>query len=139
MGNIIKAVLAGLLLLGIGVGIGRYLTPPKIQEKIVEKEVVKEKKNVKEITHIVEHPDGTKETIIDRTDKSSTTTDTSVTIDKKTSNLPDWKISAGVGLDTRNKEQYYVFGVDRRILANISVGIFGTTNKQAGVMVGIEF
>lgn len=139
MGNTIKLVIAGLVLLAVGTGIGRYLTPAKVEEKVVEKVVEKEKKDIHTITRIVERPDGTKETTIEHTDKSTNTIATDKSKELKVDGRPDWKVSVGTGYDFKKKEQLYIGTIERRILGNISVGVFGTTNQQAGINVGIEF
>lgn len=139
MGNTVKLAIAAIVILVVGTGIGRYLTPPKVEEKIVEKVVEKEKKDIHTITKIVERPDGTKETIIEHKDKSTSTVATDKSKELKIDNTTDWKVSAGVGYDFRKKEQFYIGTIERRIIGTISVGVFGTTSQQAGVNVGIQF
>lgn len=139
MGNTVKLIVAGLVLLAVGTGIGRYLTPAKVEEKVVEKIVEKEKKDIHTVTRIVERPDGTKETTIEHTDKSTNTVATDKSKELKIDDRANWRVSVGTGYDFRRKEQLYIGTAERRILGNISVGVFGTTDQQAGITVGIEF
>ena len=137
MGNL-KLLGIAVLIAAAGYSVGRYIQPPKVEEKEVIKEVVKEVKDEHTVTRVVERPDGTKETIIDNTSKTRTDTALDKTTDKTSTLRPDWKIAAGVGLD-KDKAQYYILEVNRRILGGISVGVIGTTQKSVGVTVGLEF
>lgn len=139
MGNLNKIVLAVAFSLLAGYSIGRYIQPPKVEEKIVTQNETKENKNVYEVTRTIEHADGTKETIKETTDLSSSDTKSSVVVDKKTTTRPDWKASVGLGLNTASLEQFYIVHIDRRILGGLSVGAFGTTSKEVGITVGLEF
>lgn len=87
--------------------------------------VIKEKKN----------KDGTSET-------DTTITDHSKTEDKKiqviASEPPNWFVQGGVGLDT-GLTQIYTLSINRRILGPIFVGVWGSTQKSAGVSVALQF
>lgn len=138
MGNTVKIVLVIIGAFVVGALGGRYLAPPKVEEKIVEKVVEKEKKDIHTVTHIVERPDGSKETTIEQTDKSVS----SISKDKSSETkmgLPDWKATISTGYDFKNKQQYYMGTIDRRIIGGFSVSVFGTSKQEAGVGIGVEF
>lgn len=138
MGNTIKASLIIVLAFAFGALGGRYLSPPKIEEKIVEKVVEKEKKDIHTVTRIIERKDGTKETTIEQTDKSTSSTSKDKSSESKMG-LPDWKATVSVGYDLKNNQQYYMGTIDRRILGGISLSVFGTSRREVGVGVGVEF
>lgn len=133
-------VLLALLLLVVGIVIGRYTTP----EKVVTKTVT-EVKTVTVVQHdtqtvITEKPDGTKTTVI--TDKSVDTTqkDKTQETEKTVENYkPQWKV--GVQLAPKNPQYEYFYGVEveRRILGPVFVGAFGNTDRTLGLIVGLEF
>lgn len=138
--------IAGILLIGIGYGTGRYLQPARVEiKKEVEiKEVEVTKKNVVTHEHIVKDKDGNE--TIDRTteDKStearnteSKTKESTVITNKK----PDWRVNALAALSPDHDFANPAYGlqIERRILGPISVGAFGLTNKTVGLSVGIEF
>lgn len=123
--------LIAVVALGVGVGIGVTQAPTKIQE--VEKVV--EKKNVVTIVKETKKPDGTIEKKTTIKDKSSTVKDTAKLIENKRA---DWKASGLVGISTKG-EQVYGISIDRRILGNVFVGVWGHTGATAGISVGMEF
>lgn len=131
----IKLAIAGVAILLVGASIGRYLSPSKVQEKIVEKEVTKTNEHT--VTVVVKDPNG-KETTTITDDKNTTIVD-----DKKTdiiiSSRPDWHVRAGTGWSFDQGKQTYIIGIDRRIISEVSVGIYGTTAREAGVTLSIGF
>lgn len=180
MDNLKKAG-AVLLLLAIGVGFGRYLTPAEINiktetievEKIVavEKVVyVKEetrKTDSKKITETKKttKPDGT---VIEETKESNQDTTFSdnsqkvikdkaiikeniSTNTKKTEKKHDTKkahVSILAGVDSKEfngiedlvpQEMVYGIHASYSFFGPISVGMFGTTSKEFGLSVGLDF
>lgn len=138
-----KMVLAVILLLALGYGMGRYVQPAKIETKVeqVVKEVEVVKKDVVIKERIVKQKDGTEiteRTTEDRstetTDKKSESSSSTVVINKK----PDWRVNA-LGAVNVDRKASYGLQVERRILGNISAGVFGLTDKTVGLSVGMEF
>lgn len=127
-----------ILSLAAGAALTRAYAPREvIQTKIVEKSVTQEKV----VTHTkqVARPDGTVET--DTTTEANSTTvanKQSDTKQTKAAALPNWNIAAGVGMD-RDLVQFYSVHTQRRILGNVFVGVWGNTNEQIGVSLGLEF
>lgn len=149
--------------------IGRYTTPAKtvikIEEKIVEKEIVKWKykenseENKNQETIIVEttYPDGTvkKETrILDKgTVKLSLESEQSkekekISILKKDeltlNENSNWNISLLASLENfsynkESKDVFYGIHLQRKVLGPFSVGVFGTNSKSYGLSVGGSF
>lgn len=123
----------------ISTGITRYLFP-RIETQTVDviHEVIK--KDIRTITKIIERPDGTKETIIDETDKSTdkkTEKHTATTYQNK-----DWQIAGTAETDyTQLKEAKLDYGihVQRRILGPFYLGAMVNTGKRVGVSLGMEF
>lgn len=131
----LKNILIGVLCLAVGAGVGRYLTPPKIQEKIVEKEVTKTQEHT--VTVVVKNPNGGETTTITH-DVNTTITDNKKT-DIQVTNRPDWRAYAGTGYNIDAGKQTYIIGVDRRIISEVTIGVYGTTNHEVGVTLGIGF
>ncbi len=130
-----NTIIAIVVALAIGFGIGKYVGGGNIQQ-----ETTKEKEVAIEDTIIVKEekrPDGTVVKEVTTTKKKETTTKgTSIKI---VENKPDWKASALVGYNLDKSAMVYGASVDRRILGNIFVGAWGTTDKQVGLSVGMEF
>ena len=128
-----------LVIFGLGVGVGHYGTPPKVQEKIVEKDVEHKQDNVVTTVTETKKPDGTDTTVTQTVDKSvenSTTTDNTTVM---TSSVPQWHATLGYGYDFKNVMPVYMGAVDKKLLGPVSVGIFGVSNGTLGVTVGLEF
>lgn len=87
-------------------------------------------KEVQTVTEIIERP-GEKITII----KEVETVKTVNKLDIKEKKL-DWSISMSKSL---NKDNEYVFQVNRRIIGDVFIGAYGTTNSSAGITVGVSF
>jgi hypothetical protein len=94
------------------------------QNKIVT--TIKETKN----------KDGSSETDTTIVDNSRIVHDDDSTI--TTAVKHDWILQGGVGLNT-GLEQLYMVGVQRRILGDIYLGAWGTTTKEAGLSISIQF
>jgi uncharacterized protein YchJ len=167
--SIKTAAIATVLLLGIGYLSGKYTTPAKvvtkIEEKIVEKEVVKtkvdtsvrEKKNREYIIVETTSPDGTIRRERRFIDKGETTTDTSkvnVSTTERDTELKSstetvnsknlWNVSALATMSHTDSDFLrgnisYGAHVQRQILGPISVGAFGLTNKTYGLSLGVSF
>jgi hypothetical protein len=138
-----KIGLIGLILLALGYGLGRYIQPAKIETKIeqVVKEVEVVKKDIVVKERIIKQKDGTEiteRTTEDRstetTDKKSESSSSTVVTNKK----PDWRINA-LGALNKDRDITYGLQVERRILGNISAGVYGMTDKTIGLSVGMEF
>lgn len=138
-----KIGLIGLILLALGYGLGRYIQPAKIETKIeqVVKEVEVVKKDIVVKERIIKQKDGTEiteRTTEDRstetTDKKSESSSSTVVTNKK----PDWRVNA-LGALNKDRDITYGLQVERRILGNISAGVYGMTDKTIGLSVGMEF
>lgn len=159
----VKQILILLVVLGVGVAIGKFATPTKLIEKevikyvdkIVEKKVyVKDtsKKNNKVTIQFVKIlPDGTKtietktydQSVIEITQNEKTDTNKETNIDKTTEKVveyrhDDWMISLGVKTDSTWTNNYGVI-VNRRILGPFHLGAFVFTDRSFGANVGISF
>lgn len=117
---------AALVIFTIGAGVGRYATPPKIQERIVEKEVVHQVDHT--ITITKKEPNGTiitttkDDVVTDETDNKTT----QITI----SNRPNWSAFVGTGISVNDLTQSYIIGVDHRLIGELSIGLYGTFGAQ---------
>lgn len=120
---------------------GRYTAPTKIeiQTKTIEVEKVQQHQD----TVIVEkvHKDGSKETttrIVTDTNKNTTKASEQNKIVEKKSSL---NIYALGGIDVSNPANGFTIGahISKQLLGPISLGVFGFTNKTAGISVGFNF
>lgn len=137
MNNYLKTLIAVILIMAAGYGIGRFTAPEKIIEKEkkieveVEKEVVKEVEVIKEVivenknvntkTTIIEYPDGRKETITEIIDKTTieTGTDSEKNIDSERDSVVSSE-SSKEKITINKKPQWKVLG-----LAGIKAVDFG--------------
>jgi len=110
---------------------GRRFTTPKTEQV----EVVKETKDIITVVKEITRPDGTKETVTEIKDKSKVNSNSTTTI-KADQRL--WKATAMVGAGTDLKP-FYGGAIERKVLPNIGVGVWGMTNSTAGISVSIEF
>lgn len=80
------------------------------------------------VTKIVERKDGSKETVIveDRSKKESI----------RTAKIPQWSVGVSKTLSSGN---VWSIQADRRILGNIFLGGFVTTDKSFGALIRYEF
>lgn len=132
-------VIITVLLIAGTAALTRYFFP-RIETQTVDviKEVVRT--DIRTITKIIEKPDGTKETIIDHTDKSVENKDQKHTETKYAK--ADWNISASAGQDITNiqkLELVYGVHVQRRILGPFYLGGMADTSKRVGLSIGMEF
>lgn len=147
----VKSILAILITLAVGLGLGYYFAPVKL--KIEQKEVIKEvekikyKENKNINTKIVEtiYPDGriVKETYI--VDQSVVFIEKDKQLDKITENKtekdgikPQWFVKASTNLIPKLNSIYQV-DVNRKIIGSIYLGVYGRTDKEIGIGVGLEF
>lgn len=121
--SIVLVALVGSFLLG------KNQAPTKVNTV----EVVKEIRDIEIVKQEVTKPDGSK--VVTTTTKDKTKLDTR---NETKINKPNWKVSGLVGI---NSELRTVYGasVDRRIVGNIFVGAWGTTDKTGGISIGLEF
>lgn len=139
-----QIALAIVLVFALGLSIGRFATPTKVETKTVTVEVEHkaEDKKVDKVTTITVKPDGTKTTTI--TDKTETTTKTDVSDIKTSSKLvenkhSDLNISVLAGVDITNPKIIYGASVTKGIIGPVSIGIWGLTNGTVGASVGLNF
>lgn len=124
--------IAALVLLGTLFGAYQYgKSQANTIVQIQEQEKIVEKRDVVTVVKEVVRPDGTKETVTTTEDKSVVNTKREKEVITKKA---DWFVAAGVTYDRE-----YSFEVNRRVLGDIFVGAFGTTDQQVGVKIGIEF
>lgn len=135
-------IIISVLALATSFAIGRYLTPERVKTEIktvtVEKVVVEVKRVV---TTVKEKPDGTKETVIVE-DSKTNTNENSQTVDSKheeTKSKNKLIVAAMAGMNIPVDGQLiYGLEVSKNLLGPIRMGIFGMTNKTAGITLGLE-
>lgn len=161
----IKLALFGALALAAAFAVGRYTVPTKtvtkIEEKIVEKEVIKwkekevknEDKDVETVIVETTYPDGTvkKETrIIDKgkikvtfeAEGSSESEKSKVTsiLKSEVKENANWNVSLLAGSENLKYNEFiYGVHVQKTVLGPFSVGAFGLTNKTVGLSIGGTF
>lgn len=147
-----EVVLAAISLL-TAFAVGRWSAPERV--KVETKVVEVEKKDSSSAqagdkdteTHIIEHPDGTKETIITTHENwqknHSSTDDTSVSSDASkevTARKSLVTISALGGAEASNNfPLVYGVSVTKSILGPVTVGIWGLSDKTFGASLGLTF
>lgn len=91
------ALIAGIML-AAGYGIGRYAQPPRVETKIQIQKEVEVHEIVHTVTKTVEHPDGSKETIVDEDKEKNTQSDTTKSKDTQvvTSRSSNFSFIAGI-------------------------------------------
>ena len=125
---------------------GKYVFPPApvIEEKVrtvtVEKYI--EKRNTEKVTKVTEKPDGTKITEVTEKDKSTIVDNTNSRSDKSTEVKPPSKITLGLlaikDFDDFSKTDFGAT-VTVPVFGNIKAQFLGTTGKQIGVGLALEF
>lgn len=120
----------------VSAGLTRYYFP-QVQYKDVEvvKEVVRT--DIHTVTKTIERPDGTKETIIDSTDKTvkHETSSKEVTIAAKN----QWMFDVGARTKLTDMVIVYDLEVQRRIIGPFFLGAKVGTDSSVGLSVGMEF
>jgi hypothetical protein len=99
------------------------------------KEVVKYKERVRVVKRIVERPDGTKETT------EITDSEKNFLKDKelKVSYKKDWNIGVGRSIYSRNNPDSYTVMIQRRILGDLHIGVYGRTDLEVGALISYSF
>lgn len=112
-----------------------YLFPRHEIEVRTETKIVTEYK-----TKIVErwrkNPDGSEES--ERTEESSGNSQATQTTDAKVAKH-NWNLGLSAGLSTTVNGPIYGLRLERRIIGPIFAGLYGSTNKEAGISLGLEF
>lgn len=134
--------LAGCLLLGYA--IGRYAQPAKVVTKteIVVKTVETVKHDTVTVTKEHQNTDGTKDVVTTITDHDieQTTKDIKEKDSKVLDSLkPQWKATGLYGYNFHDLRTVYGASVDRRIIGPVFAGVWGNTDRTAGVSVSLEF
>lgn len=160
----IKQILIGILLLGIGVAFGRYIAPSKVIEKekiiykdkiVVKKVLVKDQtihNNKVTIRLITFKPDGTKtietktydKTLIDIVQKdqtkeindSSGSSEKDKTIEYK---KDEYLVSINVKTPINMLSPNYGVSINKRFIGPIYIGAFGFLDKTVGLSLGLAF
>lgn len=130
-----NVAICALISFALGAVATRYLAPPVIKTETVEVETVRT--DVHTITRVLERPDGTRETIIDSTDRSKLKTSRSDTASAPVQK--NWLVSAGARLQPQNLQTYYALTVHRRVLGPFSAGLGADTSGRVELSVGMEF
>lgn len=158
-----KTPLAFVLAVVFGIAVGRFTTTPDVKIKTVEVEKkifvkeTKKKTSKKKTKRVIEktNKDGTKtkeviETeedvvFVDESTKTKTEKDKSSKSETK-SNTGRWIVSGMAGYNTNkefypsvSKASFYGVSVDYRILGPVHIGAFGTTTREVGVTLGLQF
>jgi hypothetical protein len=144
MSLLTKSVLI-LLALIISFASGRYLTPTKIQEKIVIQEVVKEssKSELEHTTREIKKPDGTiiREVIL--SDKKETAKEQSRSELKEKlvlTDKPNYRIGIIPKYSLETKEINYPVTIEKRIYGPVFIGVYINPNlKEFGIPISVEF
>lgn len=147
--NLKNGIIAVLVLVGLGYGVGRYLQPAKIET--VTKEVIKEvevtKKDVITVIEETKDKDGNIKKTTTITDKTVVNKAKEETKDSKTvviNQKPQWRVNASAGYDFKEKEPQYGLGFEKRYMGPLSLGLSATVNssmtfKAANVTASWEF
>lgn len=114
----------------------RYYWPTvRVETQIVEQEVIK--RDVVTVVKEITRPDGTKETATVTTDKSKL--NNSVVQQTSAKEPSKWLIGAGASYNFAERANDYSIQVSRRIAGPFWLGVQGTTNGGAGVLLTMEF
>ncbi len=110
------------------------LANPKIEYK--EKIVTRTQERVKTLTKIVESPDGSKVTIID----SDTSRNTETIAERKQKSGGGWQIIATMTQDKiSDPTPRWGLGVSRDLFLGLSGGLYGTSDKEYGLVLTYSF
>jgi len=118
---------------------GAYLGKKTLKEiEIVEVEKVQVRERA--VTVIKELPDGTKTTTI-KTIKDTDTVNNKQLKSKETPVENKWSVWAAMGsrLDDWKTGPKYRVGVDRRLMGDIWLGAYGSTDKEIGIKLRFDF
>jgi hypothetical protein len=148
----IKLGLVALILVSLGIGIGRFSKPAEVITEIKEKEVIKyvekrdEKKNVKIVKKKITNTDGSTIEVETLEDNSSSHSHISNTSTKESEYKQKVKNTSGLTLsalvlarDVSVQEYEFGIAVSKRVFSNVAVGVIVTEKRAVGVTVGLEF
>ena len=124
-------LLAGVVAGGLAV---HQFKPAEVRIDVREKEIVRT--DVKTITRVVERPDGTKETVIESTDKSVSKASKSESVVKTLQK--NWNLAVTAHTN-RELELHYSLHVQRRVLGPFYAGVTANTIGMVGLSLGMEF
>jgi ribosomal protein S25 len=131
---IVRYLIVAFLAIGLGAYLDHKFNASTVVQT-VEKEVIR--KDIVTVVKVVERPDGTKEstsTTTDRTKEASSSTVKVVTL------APKYHISTGVASEiSRDLKPVYMLQVERRFAGPVFVGVNVNSNKQVGLVLGMEF
>jgi hypothetical protein len=132
----VYGIVALVFLLSLGGAYQYGKSKATVVTQVQEVEKVVEKRDVITVVKEVTRPDGTKETITTKEDKSviNSKREKETTVAKN-----NWFISAGAGYNFDKTAAVYQVDINRRVLGDLFIGAYGTTNKELGIKVGIEF
>lgn len=146
----------------LGLAVGRFTLPARVETKEVIKTIEVEKKtdnkqivtnnNKDTVVTVTKHPDGTITTETHYVDKSTTTTvdkstdntNTVVSDDKSsttTYNTAQYHLAVlgGKSLDNLTESPTIGLSINKKFIGPLSLGAFGFTNKLVGLSVGLSF
>jgi hypothetical protein len=132
-----RTIVLVVVLLAVGVAIGRYSLPARVETREVVKEVERKERQRHTETVIREQPDGSKETRI--VEDTHSTSDSEATAERQRLELsaPNWRLTAGYATD-----RAYSLGVERRLIGPLFIGVSGRSGPRgtdAGLFLGLEF
>lgn len=116
----------------IGAALVWYIRPPETKiEKVVE---VQERERVRTI--VEERPDGSKTTIIDE-ERQKDSSQREIAQGPKPK---DWAVTLQMPLqDAIRGKPVYGLGVERRLILDLSVGAYGRTDGEWGLLLSYRF
>ena len=158
--KLIVAGAAALALIAAFLG-GRYSRTAKVVETVKvetrvewrDREVTKRVEGpVREVERIVERP-GAERVVTRWIERGPVTTDTAADASSSTSaqssaskvttpTRPDWRASVAAGWDPRAlalKPEVYEGRLERRVLGTVWLGVWGRTDRTAGLAIGMEW
>lgn len=138
-GRRVLYLLGSLSMLGLGVAIGRYATPPKVVTKTETKVIRVKDRNVTRTTHTTIQPTLTgprTETTTTTVAVERATTATEAHVLTTTDRRPDWRVGVlGGALIVPGTAPSWLVGaqVERRILGPVSLTLMGLGGPKGGV------
>jgi len=142
MGNKRNVIIGALVLISLSFGAGYFATPSKV--KIETKEVIKvikeEQKTKVVYREKIVYKDGTSvEREVEREDSNTREASESTrTASKETTKATGLTLSALSLFDTKGERDYGIH-VTKRVFSNVVVGAIVTSDKKAGISIGLEF
>lgn len=127
---------------------GRWLVPQKVKVitkvQTVVQTVVKHDTHVRTVTIVTQKPDGTKITKTTVTHDSSTETGVKVEHKKDhkkvvSTSQPQYEIAAIAGYDFHTSHKVYGAMVSKQVLGPVNLGVWGLSNSEIGISVGVRF